>query len=105
MMFRFVARRLRFARTPAANGCIVSLDADCTVDSAYLQAIVNHFTKHPVSPGASIYFEHLLEQVENPVWRRAIVNYELHLRYYVAGMRMAGFPYAFHTVGSAMALW
>ena len=93
----------RFARTPAANGFIVSLDADCTVDSAYLQAIVNHFTKHPACPGASIYFEHRLEQAENPIWRRAIANYELHLRYYVAGMRMAEFPYAFHTVGSAMA--
>ena len=93
----------RFARTPSANGFIVSLDADCTVGPAYLQAIVNHFTNHPACPGASIYFEHLLEQAEDPAWRRAIADYELHLRYYVAGMRMAEFPYAFHAVGSAMA--
>ncbi|MCP4044824.1 MAG: hypothetical protein GY732_02400, partial [Gammaproteobacteria bacterium] len=30
--------------------------------------------------------------------------YELSLRYYVAGMRFAGSPYAFHTIGSTMAV-
>ncbi|MDP6675211.1 MAG: glycosyltransferase family 2 protein, partial [Gammaproteobacteria bacterium] len=33
----------------------------------------------------------------------AMIDYELHLRYYIAGQRLAGFPYAFHTVGSALA--
>jgi len=30
--------------------------------------------------------------------------YELSLRYYVAGMKFAGSPYAFHTIGSTMAV-
>jgi hypothetical protein len=30
--------------------------------------------------------------------------YELALRYYVAGMKFAGSPYAFHTIGSSMAV-
>ena len=30
--------------------------------------------------------------------------YELSLRYYVAGMKLAGSPYAFHTIGSTMAV-
>ncbi|HLO24520.1 MAG TPA: hypothetical protein VK187_00280, partial [Geobacteraceae bacterium] len=34
---------------------------------------------------------------------RAIVCYELFLRHYVLGLKIAGSPYAFHTVGSAMA--
>ena len=92
----------RFARTPGANGVIASLDADCVVRPDYLQALVKHFADDPACPGASIYFEHRLEQAEDANWRRAMAEYELHLRYYVAGMRMAGFPYAFHTVGSAM---
>jgi hypothetical protein len=35
---------------------------------------------------------------------RAICIYEASLRYFVAGLRWAGSPYAFHTVGSAMAV-
>ena len=92
----------RFARTPGANGVIASLDADCLVRPDYLQALTKHFADDPACPGASVYFEHRLEQAEDANWRRAMAEYELHLRYYVAGMRMAGFPYAFHTVGSAM---
>lgn len=92
----------RFARTPGANGVVASLDADCMVRPDYLQALVKHFADDPACPGASIYFEHRLEQADDASLRRAVAEYELHLRYYVAGMRMAGFPYAFHTVGSAM---
>jgi hypothetical protein len=33
-----------------------------------------------------------------------MVEYELHLRYYVQGLRQAGFPYAHHTIGSCMAV-
>jgi hypothetical protein len=32
-----------------------------------------------------------------------ITLYELHLRYYLQGLKYSGFPYAFHTVGSAIA--
>jgi hypothetical protein len=35
---------------------------------------------------------------------RATQLYELSLRYYVAGLRYAGSPYAFHTIGSTMAI-
>lgn len=34
----------------------------------------------------------------------AITAYEIGLRYYVAGLRWAGSPYAFHTIGSCMAI-
>ncbi len=35
---------------------------------------------------------------------REALEYEISLRYYVAGLRFAGSPYAFHTVGSALAV-
>lgn len=34
----------------------------------------------------------------------ATLHYELSLRYYVLGLRHAGSPYAFHTIGSALAV-
>ena len=44
---------------------------------------------------------------ENPGGREVVMAtqlYELSLRYYVAGMRFARSPYAFHTIGSTMAV-
>ena len=35
---------------------------------------------------------------------REALEYEISLRYYVAGLRFAGSPYAFHTIGSALAV-
>jgi hypothetical protein len=35
---------------------------------------------------------------------RDALEYEISLRYYVAGLRFAGSPYAFHTIGSALAV-
>ena len=86
------------------NGVIVCFDADSQCDANYLQAIEEHFERHPQTPGASIYFEHpLTGPLPDPVYRAA-ARYELHLRYYVQALRYAGFPYAFHTIGSSMAV-
>lgn len=43
-------------------------------------------------------------RAENAGVIRATQLYELSLRYYVAGLRFAGSPYAFHTIGSTMAV-
>jgi hypothetical protein len=86
------------------NGVIVSFDADSQCDGNYLRAIEEHFVLHPKTPGASIYFEHPLSGPLPEAVYRAVAFYELHLRYYVQALRYAGFPYAFHTIGSAMAV-
>ncbi|MBK7094396.1 MAG: hypothetical protein IPH57_04780 [Saprospiraceae bacterium] len=36
--------------------------------------------------------------------RLAIIDYELHLRYYINMQRWLGFPFAYYTIGSAMAV-
>lgn len=87
-----------------SQGVIVCLDADSGCDPNYLKAIEAHFRKQPKTPGASIYFEHPLAGSLPPPVYRAAALYELHLRYYVQALRFAGFPYAFHTIGSAMAV-
>jgi hypothetical protein len=87
------------------EGVIVCLDADCTVDKNYLRQIERHFKWDTVTPGCSIYFEHPIEGVEYPKEiYEGIINYELFLRYYCLGLRYAGFPYPFQTIGSSMAV-
>ena len=54
-------------------------------------------------PAAFVYdFRHLTEP--DPEIARAALRYEIFLRYHVLGLRSAGSPYAFHTVGSTLAL-
>ena len=45
-----------------------------------------------------------LERAESKEVILATQLYELSLRYYVAGLKFAGSPYAFHTIGSTMAV-
>lgn len=84
----------------AKSGVLISLDADTHVDANYLEAIEGHFSGGS-GWGGVVDFEHRLEGSE--VEQRAIVCYELFLRSHVLGLRQAGSPYAFHSVGSAIA--
>lgn len=93
----------RFDTTQQDSGVIVCLDADCTVAPNYLEALHTHFHTHPKTPGCSIYFEHPFTNL-SAQQRQGIVHYELFLRYYLHGLRWSGFPHAFHTVGSSMAV-
>jgi len=90
---------LWFVRAGIYDGVIVSLDADTIVEENYFEEIEKYFSRKKAK-GCSICFEHPLEGDET----EAIALYELHLRYYKQALRFAGFPYAFHTVGSAFAL-
>ena len=87
------------------DGIIVCLDADCTVEKNYLTEIEKHFKGNPKATGCSIYFEHPLEgkDFKNEIYA-GIVNYELFLRYYNRALHYCGFPYAFQTIGSCMAV-
>ncbi len=89
--------RLAFRKAPPI---LISLDADTLCRPDYLPALARHFQTSGV-PGAVIPFCHqagdTLEQ------DRAIRRYELFLRSYVLGLMCAGSPYAYHSVGSAMA--
>ncbi|MGB3464508.1 MAG: glycosyltransferase [Cyclobacteriaceae bacterium] len=84
-----------------SDGIIVNLDADCIVSKNYIYEIVKHFSDHPKTPAAAIFYEHLLE---NPELDLAIINYELHLRYFISMQRFCALPYAYQTVGSCMAV-
>ncbi|HXF09942.1 MAG TPA: glycosyltransferase family A protein [Desulfuromonadaceae bacterium] len=94
----------RFDDIGRMEGIIAGYDADCRCETNYLSALKRHFHEHPRSPGCSIYFEHPLKGQLSPQVYEAAAAYELHLRYYVQGLRCAGFPHAHHTLGSCMAV-
>lgn len=86
------------------NGIICGFDADAKVEVNYLKAVSDHFIRNPKTPGASIYFEHEFDKINDFHMRSGIIQYETHLRYLVQAIRFTGFPYAFHTVGSSFAV-
>lgn len=95
----------RFDAIEHPTGIIACLDADSLVEKTYFQAICDFFHHHPSCPTANIYYEHPLEGVEyEKRIYQAILDYELHLRYYVHALREARLQNATQTVGSAMAV-
>jgi hypothetical protein len=95
----------RFNAIGKPEGVIVSLDADCVVEKNYFTSICNDLLMVKERTACSIYFEHPLSGNNFPERiYKYIIQYELHLRYYIQGLKYSGFPYAFHTVGSAIAV-
>lgn len=86
------------------DGIILCYDADCTCTSNLLSEVINHFEKFPKSPACSIHFEHPLVGIEGLDVYKGILNYELHLRFYINALKLADFPYAYQTIGSSMAV-
>ena len=86
------------------NGVIIGLDADTVVERNYLNSIYSHFKSHD-NTAVSIHFEHPLDDDRfSSFHQHCIICYELHLRYYKNALQYVGFPFAFHTIGSAFAL-
>ena len=79
---------------------IVCLDADCVVDKNYLAAIIQSYQDNKCG-AAYIKFRHDING-ENDSLNEAMICYELFLRYFVLGLKMAGSAYAFHSVGSTL---
>lgn len=81
---------------------IVSLDADCEFSSAYFQSIVDTLTGNPKAIALSVPYYHKLtsEDAQN----RAILRYEIYMRYYAINLFRINNPYALTALGSAMAL-
>jgi hypothetical protein len=79
---------------------LISLDADTLVDSDYLPAIFAHFRQSQCG-AAVLPFYH--QPGETEPQEKAIRTYELFLRSYLLGLQLAGSPYAYHTIGSALA--
>ena len=92
----------RFNRIGKSDGVIVNLDADCLVAKNYLVSLNNELLINSQRSACSIYFEH--QRGNDDRLDEFITWYELHLRYFLQGIKFAGFPFAFHTVGSSIAV-
>lgn len=74
---------------------IFSIDADVQLPNGYTAAVA-------AADGTYLYpYRHV--SADPDILRRAQL-YELHMRHYVAGLRLAGSPYAFHTLGSTISV-
>jgi hypothetical protein len=84
----------------AGEPLLVCLDADTLVEDNYLEAISAHF-RHSTCGAATLAYRH--QAAPSAELQAAIDRYELFLRSYVLGLRLAGSPYAFDSVGSTIA--
>lgn len=93
----------RLLQVGRSDGLLVCFDADCSCEINYFKALEQHFEEYPKHQAASLHFEHPVIGTGYPeeVYQ-AIIHYELFLRYYVRGLRWAGHPFAYHTIGSSM---
>jgi hypothetical protein len=89
-----------FNYNSSAKKILLCLDADCTVEKNYLTEVIENFNKKNLT-AAVINFKHTIPDEKEK--DEAITAYEIFLRYYVLGLKYAGSPYAFHTIGSTMA--
>jgi len=78
---------------------LICTDADCIVDANYLSEISQEFNKNNYE-AAVVNFAHDISV--NDEETKAIICYEIFLRYYVLGLSFAKSDYAFHTIGSTM---
>lgn len=95
----------RFGKVNHPDGIVVCFDADSQCQPNYLVEIENHFALTTTSGACSIHFEHPISGADfsSDIYS-GIENYELHLRYYKNGLAYAKLPFAYHTIGSSMAV-
>ena len=91
------ALRLLDYTRPGAK-LLISLDADTLVEDNYLEAIRGFFRGDQAA--AVVNYVHQVPADARE--RLAIGNYQIFLRYYVLGLRYAGSPYGFPSIGSTM---
>lgn len=87
--------------TAGNQDVILSLDADTTFPPDYFGSIARSFQQNPDAASLCIPYFHL--PVNDAAAYRAILHYEIYMRYYVINLWRIGSPYSFTALGSAMA--
>ena len=88
--------------TADPDDLLVCLDADTVVPPGYLQSLVAAFDRHPSACGIAARYYHPLTEVKSVT--RAMLGYEIYMRYYALNMWRIESPYSFTALGSAIAL-
>ncbi len=87
-------------RHASPEDIILSLDADTLFDPGYPQSIMDCFQRYPHAVALSNPYEHRL--TGNDTLDRAMLRYEIYMRYYAVNMWRTGSPYTFTALGSAI---
>ena len=95
----------RFEKINNPFGIIVSLDADTLVHKDYLKETEKSFENNKNQGACLIQFEH---DFDASVYEKEVITaakyYELYLRYFRLALKLTGFPYPYHTIGSCFAV-
>lgn len=96
----------RFNQLKRPDGVIVSFDADTACSAGYLTELAGFYKMHPEAGGCTVYFEHPVDpgSFQDAVHHRAIVQYELYLRYFRFCLDWINFPYSCYSLGSAFSV-
>jgi hypothetical protein len=89
------------AEVASDNDIIVSMDADTVFGPRYLESVENLFRENPKALALANPYYHPL--INDEIVDRAVLRYEIYMRYYALNMRLTGTPYCFSPLGSAMA--
>ncbi|MBE0638262.1 MAG: hypothetical protein IH598_07070 [Bacteroidales bacterium] len=99
------ARKIAMDHASALTGnhdIILTLDGDTTFSAHYFQSVANAFDEYPDIKAITVPYYHPLPLEDEPA-ARAILRYEIYMRYYAMNMLRIGNPYAFTALGSAIA--
>ena len=81
---------------------IVSLDADTLAPPGYLRSLVAAFARRPAACSIAARYFHPL--TEDEAVTRAMLGYEIYMRFYALNLWRIESPYSFTALGSAIAL-
>jgi len=80
---------------------IVSIDADTFYPANYLNSLADNYQRNPEATAFALPYYHPLTGHERT--DRAILRYEIYMRYYALNLWRCQIPYRFTAIGSAMA--
>lgn len=87
------------------EGVITGYDADSSCAPNYFLELEDKFVLNSQLEATSIHYEHPISGNDfSKELYDGIVDYELHLRYFVQAQSWAKLPFAYHTVGSSFAV-
>ena len=87
------------------NELIINLDADTDFDDCYFHMVLERMNEHCNCTALTVPYFHPLSGDDN--LDRAVLRYEIYMRYYLISLMESANPYAFTALGSAMVfpLW
>lgn len=100
------ARKVLFERILSEcdpKDIIISLDADTTFGTCYLQSVADRFEWNPEMTAMSVPYYHPLNGGDE-IRDKALLRYEIYMRNYAVNLLKISSPYGFTALGSAIAM-